>query len=166
MIERRPRWYFLLVFLLLYPALAIVVRFLPNPMVPDAVIALNMIAPVLAGFLFGPVSGVICGGGGTALSALLHGSMYDVLAVCPHALMGAAAGFLGRKGSEFQSSLAIILGHGLNILFFYRFGMLSLSRDSAGQFLLGLASETTVDIVIILLVAKFLKPRLFCTQRL
>lgn len=84
------------VFTLLYPALAQVIKCIPNPMVPGAILALNMILPVLAGYFYGPSSGAVAGGLGTTLSALIRVSMFDTLAIFPHTVMGIVAGWAGN----------------------------------------------------------------------
>jgi hypothetical protein len=45
----RPQALGLIVFSLLYPATALITQHIPNPMVPGATVALNMIFPVLSG---------------------------------------------------------------------------------------------------------------------
>lgn len=47
-------------FTLAHPALEIVDQYFSNPMVPGAIIALNMILPVLAGYFFRPVERCCC----------------------------------------------------------------------------------------------------------
>lgn len=54
-------------FTLAHPALEIVDQYFSNPMVPGAIIALNMILPVLAGYFFGPWSGAVAGSAGSGV---------------------------------------------------------------------------------------------------
>ena len=166
MTQRSPKWYHILVACLLYPLLFLVVRHIPNPMVPDAIIALNMIIPVLAGFLFGPISGAISGGAGTALSALVYASQFDSLAIFSHTIMGFIAGVVGKSRSEFKTAPTILIGHVLNIVLYTLFGLLTITGENLEPILLGLASEATVDVVAILFVAALLKKPLYCDQRL
>ncbi len=155
----------IVVFTLIYPATAFVVKYIPNPMVPGAIVALNMIVPVLAGYFYGPVSGALAGGAGTAISALLRASMFDAMAVFPHAVMGAAAGWAGKSRSEVLSAATIIIGHALNMLFYLRLGVLTVPPERVSLTLLGLAAETMVDIVAIILVILLLKKHLYQKER-
>ncbi len=67
----------ILVFTLLFPVLASLVQYIPNPMVPGAIISLNMILPILAGYFFGPFSGLIVGSTGILLAALLQADKFS-----------------------------------------------------------------------------------------
>jgi uncharacterized membrane protein len=134
-------------------------------MVPGAIVALNMIMPVLAGYFYGPMSGAAAGGLGTALAALYDASLFNGLAIFPHALMGLAAGWIGRYRSDLLSATTILLGHTLNMLFYLRLGVISIAPDQWGTTLLGLATETMVDIVAIVLVIALLKRWLYQVER-
>ena len=154
-----------IVFTLLYPAMAPLVEYIPNPMVPGAIVALNMIFPVLAGYFYGPLSGAVAGGVGTALAALLRVSMFDGLAIFPHIAMGLAAGWTGKYRSEILSSITILVGHALNMLFFLRLELFTIPAEEVGVTLLGLAAETMIDIITIVLVIVLLKRWLYHTER-
>lgn len=153
------------VFTLLYPALAYVVEYIPNPMVPGAIVALNMILPVLAGYFYGPLSGAVAGGVGTALAALLRASLFDGTAIFPHILMGATAGWMGKRRAEILSSTTILIGHSLNMLFYLRLGVITIPPEQVGSTLLGLATEAMIDIVAIVLVIALLKRWLYQEHR-
>lgn len=154
-----------IVFTLLYPLLRPVVEHIPNPMVPGAVVALNMIMPILAGYFYGPLSGAVAGGVGTAIAALLGVNMFDGLAILPHAIMGIAAGWLGQRRNDFLSSTTIMIGHVLNMLFFWRMGIFTITLNQLGVVLLGLVTETMIDIVAIILVIALLKRYLYQVER-
>lgn len=138
----------LLIFILAYPAAHFIVQYVPNPFVPDANLAINMIFPVVAGYLYGPVSGALAGLLGTGLSAVVVPDIYDALAVLPHTLMGIAAGIAGKSRQQLLSALCILIGHALNILFFWRYDLLEIK--SAFVLTLGLVTETTIDVVAII----------------
>lgn len=125
------------------------VEYIPNPLVPSASLAINMIFPILAGYFYGPLSGGVAGLLGTGLSALIAPDIYDALAVLPHTFMGFTAGLAGNSRSQFLAALSILIGHALNILFFWRFDYLSI--ESPFILFLGLLTETTVDIVAVIL---------------
>ena len=163
--EKRKRLIGVIAFTLAYPAMGLAVQFIPNPMVPGAVIALNMILPVLAGYFFGPWSGAVAGGAGTGIASLLNGSMYTILAIIPHTVMGAAAGWTGRFRSEFLTGSTILVGHALNMIFYLGAGVSTIPAGKAGVTLLGLATESMVDIVAIVIVILLLKRYLYCTDR-
>jgi uncharacterized membrane protein len=136
-----------------------------NPMVPESFIALNMIFPVLCGFLYGPKSGFIAGAFGLGMSTLIFGSLYDAAAVLPCSIMGYVAGVLGKKGSEFTSSLAIFSGHSLNLIFYYRMGFLKFNINEFGPVFLGVIAESTIDIVGIVLLGYLLKRKFYEVNR-
>ena len=144
-----------------YPLMAYVIQYIPNPIVPGALLALNMIFIILAGFFYGPISGALAGCLGTALAALLRADMYDALAIFPHLVMGLAAGLAGNKRSDVLGALSILIGHGLNLLFYWRFGLLDIATVGVNTLLLGLASESMVDIVAIVLLIALLKRWLY-----
>ncbi|MBN8658714.1 MAG: hypothetical protein J0M11_23455 [Anaerolineae bacterium] len=125
------------------------VGYIPNPLVPRASLAINMIFPILAGYFYGSLSGALAGLLGTGLSALLAPDIYDALAVLPHTVMGFIAGLAGNSRSQFLAALSVLVGHALNILFFWRFEYLSI--ESPFILFLGLLTETTVDIVAVIL---------------
>ncbi len=157
---RQAGWYILM---LAYPLTHILVSYIPNPFVPTASLALNMIFPVLAGYFYGPVSGALAGAIGTALSGLIWGDLYDITAVIPHMFMGLTAGFTGNKRAELWTALTIIIGHGLNIIFFWRFNLLTFEKTNF--LILGLVTETTIDIVAIILLIVVLQKYLYQDKR-
>ena len=70
----------------------------PNPFIPGAIIAVNMIVPVIAGILFGSWTGFLVGIFGTFLNSLTPaGSFFEFLAVLPHGIMGFLAGYFSGK---------------------------------------------------------------------
>lgn len=144
---------------LAYPITHFIFVHLPNPVVPSANLALNMVFPILAGYFLGPLSGAFAGAVGTGLSALLGADIYDALSILPHAIMGCAAGLAGGSKSQFIAALSIIYGHLLNILFYWRFALITF--DHAGTLLLGLLTETTIDVVAIILIIVFFQTRLY-----
>ena len=151
----------LCVFTLLYALTAPLVEHIPNPMIPGAWLALNMIFPVLAGYFLGSLPGGIAGIVGTTLSALLWGSPFDAAAAIPHGIMGWTAGKLGDSGSPYPAAFALIAGHLLNLLFYIRIGLINADILANGSFWLGLATETSLGIITIILIASFLKPWLY-----
>ena len=142
-----------------YPIAHALVANIPNPFVAQANVALNMIFPVLAGYFLGSVSGGIAGAVGTGLLALYSGDVYDALAILPHAVMGATAGWLGAMRARIPAALTLLLEHGLNLAFYWRFGLLSL--DHPETLALGIITETTVGVVAIVLTIITLNTRLY-----
>lgn len=157
MIQNRTHFLGVLLLVLLYPAIAPITRHIPNPMVPGASIALQMILPVLSGYFFGPFSGMLTGGCGAAMSAFLYADMFDALAVFPHSVMGFMAGWLVKYESDIIPASAVIIGHILNMAFFIRLGLIPIPVERLGVILLGLATETTIDLVAIILMMAILK---------
>lgn len=148
-----------IVLTLAYPVAHFVVAKIPNPFVPSANLALNMIFPILAGYFYGPISGAIAGAIGTGFSALMANDIYDAMSILPHAIMGYVAGLAGTSHSQFPAALSILSGHILNILFYLRFDLLTI--DDAGILLLGLLTETTIDVVAIVLLIVLLQKSLY-----
>jgi len=135
------------------------VRFLPNPMVPGGIIALNMVVVVIAGILLGPVAGALVGLIGTGANAISPaGNAFEVAAIVPHTLMGLAAGLVGTRVPAVVAALTIIVGHVLNILVFVWTGLLPLTDVTGTVFFGGLAFETVVDVVVIVLAVRLLRP--------
>lgn len=118
-----------------------------NPMVPGAVVAVNMIVVVIAGILFGRRVGLTVGFLGTLINAIVTGSSFEFAAIIPHALMGATAGYLRARTSILGASLAILVGHVLNILMFIIFGLLAVAILSTSNFWIGITYETIFGIV-------------------
>lgn len=145
----------LLILIVAYPLTHFVVQYIPNPFIPTASLALNMIFPVLAGYFFGPLSGALAGALGTGFAALLGADLYDAMAILSHASMGVAAGFTGVSRAQFLTASTVIIGHALNILFYWRFGLLQFEHVST--LLLGLLTETTIDMVAIVLLIVLLQ---------
>lgn len=146
------------VFAALYVIIGQFVRLIPNPMVPGAIIALNMVVVVIAGILLGPAAGALVGLVGTAVNGFMTpaGNPFERAAVIPHAIMGLAAGLIGAR-SVVAGSLTIIIGHVLNILVFVLIGLLPIAAVTVAVFFVGLAFETAVDLVVILIAVPLLK---------
>lgn len=155
----------IIIFIILYPITKLFLNQLPNPMVSGGILAFNMILPVLCGFLYGPMSGFVSGATGLGISTLIFGSLFDAGSVLPSAIMGYTAGVLGNKRGEFISSLSIFIGHGLNLVFFYRIGAATFNPDQLYLTLLGILSESTIDIVLITLLGFVLKKKLYEVNR-
>ncbi|MDR7404479.1 MAG: ECF transporter S component [Armatimonadota bacterium] len=143
----------------LYVVVGQVVRYLPNPMVPGAIIALNMVVVVIAGILLGPAAGALVGLVGTGINGFFTpaGNAFERVAVIPHAVMGLAAGVVGRR-SVLAGAFTILVGHALNILGVIAAGLLPASEIAGAVFVYGLAFETVVDVVVILLAVPLLRP--------
>ena len=132
----------------MYVVIGQVIR-LPNPMVPGAIIAINMVVVVIAGAQLGPTAGALVGFVGTLLNAVSPaGNAFEFAAIVPHTIMGLTAGLLARVNVQ-VAALAIIVGHALNITAFLIAGLLPLNQLAVTIFSVGLLAETAVDIVII-----------------
>ncbi|MDQ7848928.1 MAG: ECF transporter S component [Armatimonadota bacterium] len=137
-----------------------VTPYLRNPMVPGAIIAINMVVVVVAGILFGPTAGALVGFVGTLINALFSetGSRaFEFGAVIPHTLMGLAAGLIARANQPL-AAFAIVVGHALNIAVFLAAGLLPLSQVAVTIFWSGLLVETVVDLVVIWILVAALRP--------
>jgi uncharacterized membrane protein len=135
------------------------VEAIPNPMVPGAIIAVNMVVVVIAGILLGPVMGASVGLVATAANGFWTpaGSPFEQAAIIPHAIMGLAAG-LAAKRSVLTGALTILVGHALNVLVFLRLGLMTPATVMGALFFSGLLFETVVDVVVILFAVPLLRP--------
>lgn len=141
-----------------YAVVGQVVRFIPNPMVPGAIIALNMVVVVIAGILLGPGSGALVGLIGTFVNAVSPaGNPFEWAAIIPHTIMGFTAGLVGRRNLVL-GSLTIIVGHVLNVLAFILLKLMPANQMTATIFSIGLGAEVVVDVVVILVAVPLLRP--------
>jgi uncharacterized membrane protein len=142
----------------LYVVVGQLVRFLPNPMVPGAIIALNMVVVVIAGILLGPLPGALVGLIGTFVNAISPaGNPFEWAAIVPHAVMGYSAG-LARRAPVVLAALTIIVGHALNILAFVIARLLPANQVTATVFSAGLLLEIIIGVVVISLAVPLLRP--------
>ncbi|HEV8354327.1 MAG TPA: ECF transporter S component [bacterium] len=142
-----------------YVVLGQLVRFIPNPMVPGAIIALNMVVVVIAGILLGPVAGTLVGLIGTGVNAISPaGNAFEVAAIIPHGIMGLAAGLVGNRVPTVVAALTILVGHVLNVLVFIWAGLMPANQMTATIFSVGLLAEVVVDVVVIVIAVPLLRP--------
>ncbi len=149
-------WTWVTVGITAYVALGQVVQFIPNPMVPHAILALNMVVPVLVGYTSGPLAGALTGALGTLLNfglkiPLWGADPYEIAAVIPHAVMGAAAGSMPWRQNRISAGTALLIGHGLNILVYLLLGLLPPATLGDPNFWTGLIAEATVGIIAVAL---------------
>ena len=152
-------------FTILYPAIEAILSHVPNPVVPGGFIAFNMILPVLSGHFYGPKSGFMVGALGTLISAVIFNNHFAYAAMIPHAIMGGTAGVIGRYRSEIYSAFSIIMGHALNLLAFDLFHLMTFSSEKFYFILLGLMTETMIDMVGIITIILTFNKRLYQTKR-
>lgn len=161
---KKFEWRPFLVGLGYYVVLGQITHYLPNPMLEDASLAINMVIPVIAGYCRGSLVGGLVGGVGTLLNLLLkvplHGwDYYELVAILPHAMMGIAAGWSQVSRSHISTAFTIIIGHSLNLIFFLLTGLLSLEVVLQSVFWTGLVMEVLVDLIIIMLYLEFIEFR-------
>ena len=126
----------------------------PNPFIPGANIAVNMVIPVLTGILFGRVPGLLVGLLGTLLNAISPaGSLFEFLSIVPHGIMGWVAGQFREKFPTPIVACSLIVGHGLNILMYALFGLLSFTSLLRPTFWYGLAYETFAGVIAVTILA-------------
>lgn len=141
-----------------YVVLGQVVRFIPNPMVPGAIVALNMVVVVIAGMLLGPAAGAFVGLIGTLVNALSPaGNPFEWAAIVPHTIMGFVAGLAGQR-RLILGALTIIVGHVLNITAFILVGLIPASRVAVTIFSVGLLTEVVIGVAVILAAVPLLRP--------
>lgn len=129
-----------------------------NPFIPGAVIAVSMIVPVLAGILFGKRVGFFTGIIGTSLNYFSPASsIFDLLSIIPHGIMGFSAGLLKERFSTPLASLSLIVGHATNTVVYINFGFIAKDTLSNPEFWSGIAYETFVGIITITLITSIYK---------
>jgi len=125
----------------------------PNPFIPGATIAVNMIVPVLGGILFGARCGFLVGMFGTMANTLSPaGSVFEMLAIVPHSLMGLTAGILKKRYASPISSMSLLVGHMLNILMFTVFSLIPFEILTEFRFWTGILYETFIGVVAIIVI--------------
>ncbi len=149
-------WKLILTGILTYAGLGQITHFIPNPMVTEASLALNMVVPVIIGYFGGSVAGGVVGLLGTTLNYFakipFHGpDAYELAAILPHMAMGAVAGLRSLGHSRIGTALTVVIGHGLNIAGFLLLGLLPFTVLKGIPFWTGLLTETVVDVIIIAL---------------
>jgi len=126
----------------------------PNPFIPGAIVAVNMVVPVLAGILFGPPTGFLTGVLGTALNALSPaGSAFERLAIGPHGVMGYAAGWLRGRAPAPIAALALLVGHVLNLALFTLFRLLPPGALAGAPLWTGIVYETVIGVMSVTVMA-------------
>ncbi len=147
-------WIF--VFIFLYILLGQANSIVSNPMIPGAVVAVNMIIIVIAGILFGKEVGLIAGLMGTTINAVIMGNSpganFEYASIIPHLIMGWSAGKIKEKNGLFVSSLAIIIGHVLNIIAYLITGLMK-TTDINLIFWKGLGYEAVFGIISIVIIS-------------
>jgi uncharacterized membrane protein len=120
----------------------------PNPFIPGAIVAVNMTVPILAGILFGRVPGLLVGLLGTLLNALSPaGSIFEVLSIVPHGIMGFIAGYFRETAPTPIVACSLIVGHVLNLTMYVLFGALPAADLLGSNVWYGLAYETFGGVV-------------------
>lgn len=124
-----------------------------NPFIPGAVIAVNMIVPVLAGKLGGKRMGAFVGFFATLLNALSPaGSVFEFAAILPHTIMGYVAGSISKSQPIPIVALTLIIGHAFNLLSFIAFGLMQFSVLQNLFFWYGLTYELFYGIITIIII--------------
>lgn len=155
--------YSIISYSILYNILFLFVNFIPNPAVPNGYIAVNMIIPVVAGYLLGPMSGFLVGAFGVSINALINASPITVTAIFPVMVMGYLAGYIGKSRNIVIASLTIIVGHGLNILYFYRHGLIEIQNIPLMS--LSILSESAFDTVLIVMLLSLSSRKYYQKER-
>jgi uncharacterized membrane protein len=126
----------------------------PNPFIPGAIVAVNMVVPVLAGILFGAPTGFLAGVLGTALNALSPaGSAFERLAILPHGIMGYAAGWLRGRAPAPIAALALLVGHVLNLALFALFHLMPVGALAGPALWTGIVYETLIGVMSVTVMA-------------
>ena len=138
-----------------YVVMGLLLTDLPNPMLPGAILALNMTVIVIAGGLAGPRVGLATGFFGTAITYLLklmmgRPDLFELYAILPHTVMGGVAGLVALgEVSRITIALTILVGHALNLGTFILHGLMPAALLRESSFWNGLLAEVLLDILLI-----------------
>jgi hypothetical protein len=120
----------------------------PNPFIPGAIIAVNMVVPVVAGIVLGRAAGFLVGVFGTLGNALSPaGSLFEWLAIGPHGTMGLVAGHLRDRAATPILAASLLVGHLLNLTLFVSFGAVQPAVLRRPALWYGLGYEALVGIM-------------------
>ncbi|MBN1179334.1 MAG: GAF domain-containing protein [Anaerolineae bacterium] len=150
----KPQWSLVALGSVCYVGLGLLVNRLPNPMVPDAILALNIVVPVIVGYFGGSLTGALVGLLGTLSNALIKlpfsgVDVFEFVAILPHTLMGAAAGLPFLNRSRIGTATTILVGHALNVIGFLVIGVLPRRHIDTSTFWTGMIAEMMVDVIFI-----------------
>ena len=130
----------------------------PNPFIPGAAIAVNMIVPIIAGILFGRYVGLATGIIGTTLNMFTPaGTIYEALAIAPHGIMGFVAGYLRNRLAMPFIACSIIIGHALNMTAFILYNLVPLATVYTAKFWYGFSYEVLVEVIAIIIIVTIYK---------
>jgi signal transduction histidine kinase len=152
------RWHWLLAGVVAYVAIGVLVKGIANPMVPDAILALNMVVLVVVGYFAGPATGALTGLIATTLNYSLQlpmtgSNLFEAAAILPHAVMGGAAGWMARLTlSRLATAGTLLFGHLLNISMFLLLALLPLELVWNAVFWTGIIAEATLGFILVMLV--------------
>ena len=136
----------------------------PNPVNPDAIMAIQVIVPVIAGLLSGPRIGALVGGLGTLLAVAVHalkglaggdvvlGSSnleFEAVMVLPNIISGALSGWLSKHLPSPLPASALAAAHLLGILGFALLGYLPPENLRSSQLWLSVAWESFIGIALV-----------------
>jgi signal transduction histidine kinase len=151
------RWNWLVAGVVAYVALGVAVKGIPNPMLPDAILALNMVTLVVVGYFAGPATGALTGLIATTVNFSLQlpivgSDFFEAAAILPHAVMGGAAGWMARLTlSRLAAALTLLLGHLLNISMFLLVSLIPLELAWSAVFWTGIIAEATLGFILVML---------------
>ncbi|MFO8018945.1 MAG: hypothetical protein R6U96_09940 [Promethearchaeia archaeon] len=130
-----------------------------------------MTVVVIGGHLQGEVPGLIIGLLATGLSSLFKfflnapNLLFEFASIIPHGIMGYVAGVLGNKKNSKLSSLAIILGHFLNLIFYGIFGLIQFEEIILILVHIGFIAEIMLNLSIIILGIILLQKHFYNSDR-
>ncbi len=135
--------------------------FIPNPMLPEANLAFQMVVPVIWGMVWGWQAGAIVGFFGTFGNSLIqfvqgYFNPYETVSILVHPFMGALAGFLTNYHFMLGAG-SIFVGHIFNIIFYLLIGIINVAYVTSPAHLRGLISEGILGFLIVVLAYYLLK---------
>ena len=134
-----------------------------NPYIPEAVLAVNMAVPVIAGILFGRRAGFLTGVAGTLLNALILFStqqeawLLEVIAILPHGIMGWSAAWIREILPTPVPSFAVIIGSLLTTGIAALLGRIPLASFTQVEFWQGLGYEALIIIITVIIIVEIFR---------
>ncbi len=116
----------------------------PNPYIPGAVIAVNMIIPIIGGILFGKRVGFLTGLFGPLSNAIYTGSKFEYLAIVPLVLVGFLAGAYNEKAPSPVLAFLIVVAQALTTALYALFGLVPVFGR---MFWFGLGYESFIGVL-------------------
>lgn len=151
--SRRRSWLPIIPWALAYALVGYAMQALPHPMFSNVPFTLNIVIPVVAGYLHGSAVGALTGLLGTLLSFAFKLPIYgpdllEIAALFPNILVGGLAGWHKLSQVNLGAVLGILIGHMLTLAIRLLIGLLPASIIQEPLFWNGLLAELAFEMTL------------------